>query len=244
MNQPIALLLATPLLSALLILLLPNLKRHGIARLSVGLSALTFAIAVISLALYVFHPHPQWLSSGLAWGSLYLDPLTSVMTMAVTGISLVVHVYSVRYMAEEPGYARFYILLDLMTATILLMVSAGDLITLLVAWHLIGVLLYFLLGHDLVRPTAQRYAFWSLFTYRLGDLPLILASVLLYKAYGTFAIPTLFERIAENPDVQTVLGLPLTFAVAMLIALSAFARSAQFPLHTWLPYTMEGPTPV
>ncbi len=244
MNQLIALLLATPLLSALLILLLPNGKRHSVARVSVSLSALTFVIAGISLAVYLFHPHTHWLSSGQAWGSLYLDPLTSVMAMAVSGISLVVHIYAVRYMAEEPGYARFYILLDLMTASILLMVAAGDLITLLVAWHLIGVLLYFLLGHDLVRPAAQRYAFWSFFTYRVGDLPLILASVLLYRAYGTFAIPTLFEHITANPDAQTVFGLPLTFVVAMLIALSAFARSAQFPLHTWLPYTMEGPTPV
>ena len=232
------------MLSALLIQLLPNLKRHGIARLSVGLSGFTFVIAGISLALYVYHPHPLLLSYGRFWGSLYLDPLTSVMSMAVTGISLVVHVYAVRYMAEEPGFARFYMLLDLMTASILLMVTAGDLITLLVAWHLIGVLLYFLLGHDLVRPAAQRYAFWSLITYRLGDLPLVLASIVLYKAYGTLAFPALFERIAINSDVHTVFGLPLTLTVAILVALSAFARSAQFPLHTWLPYTMEGPTPV
>ena len=244
MNQLISLLLAIPMLSALLIQLLPNLKRHGIARLSVGLSGFTFVIAGISLALYVYHPHPLLLSYGRFWGSLYLDPLTSVMSMAVTGISLVVHVYAVRYMAEEPGFARFYMLLDLMTASILLMVTAGDLITLLVAWHLIGVLLYFLLGHDLVRPAAQRYAFWSLITYRLGDLPLVLASIVLYKAYGTLAFPALFERIAINSDVHTVFGLPLTLTVAILVALSAFARSAQFPLHTWLPYTMEGPTPV
>lgn len=244
MESLTALFLALPVLSALLITLLPNGTRRGIARLSVVLSGLTFLLAAAALALYVFSPHPQWLSLGWVWGSLYLDPLTSVMATAVAGISLVVHVYAVRYMAEEPGYARFYTLLDLMTAAILLMVAAGDLITLLVAWHLIGVFLYFLLGHDLSRPAAQRYAFWSFFTYRLGDLPLILAAMLLYEAHGTMALPTLFERIAANPDAQTILGLPLTSTVALLVALSAFARSAQFPLHTWLPYTMEGPTPV
>ncbi len=235
---------SVPMLSALLITFVPFRAQRRVARLSVGMSALTFILSAALLFSYVANPRPQWSSSGWAWGSLYLDPLSSVMAIVVAGISLVVHVYAVRYMAEEPGYARFYILLDLMTGTILLMVSAGDLITLLVAWHLIGVLLYFLLGHDLERPAAQRYAFWTFFTYRIGDLPLILAAVLLYKAYGTFSLPELFERIAATPDAYLVFGMPLTIAVGLLVALSAFARSAQFPLHTWLPYNMEGPTPV
>ena len=233
-----------PMLSALLITLGPSGTQRRVARLSVGISALTFILSAASLVSYATHPHPQWLSSGFSWGSLYLDPLSSVMAVAVAGISFVVHVYAVRYMAEEPGYGRFYTLLDLMTGTILLMVAAGDLITLLVAWHLIGVLLYFLLGHDLERPAAQRYAFWTFFTYRIGDLPLILAAVLLYKSYDTFSLPLLFERIAATPDAYLVFGMPLTIAVGLLVALAAFARSAQFPLHTWLPYTMEGPTPV
>ncbi len=233
-----------PFLSALLILLFSSGTKRQVARLSVGMSAITFFLSAASLILYMLDPQPRWLSSGGAWGSLYLDPLASVMAVAVAGISLVVHVYAVRYMAEEPGYARFYTLLDLMTGTILLMVAAGDLVTLLIAWQLIGVLLYFLLGHDLERPAAQRYAFWTFFTYRIGDLPLILAAALLYKAYGTFSLPVLFERIAESPDAYPVFGMPLPLAVGLLVALAAFARSAQFPLHTWLPYTMEGPTPV
>ncbi len=235
---------SVPWLSALLITLAAGGTQRRVARLSVGMSAFAFILSIASMVFYVLHPYPQWLSSGLAWGSLYLDPLSSVMSVAVAGISLVVHVYAVRYMAEEPGYARFYTLLDLMTGAILMMVSAGDLVTLLVAWHLIGVLLYFLLGHDLQRQAAHRYALWSFFTYRIGDLPLILAAVLLYQAYGTLSLPLLFERIAASPDALTAFGLPLTITVGLLVALAAFARSAQFPLHTWLPYTMEGPTPV
>lgn len=244
MDKLTILLPAIPLLSALSIALLADRPRRGIAHLSVGFAVLTFLLAAASLAFYLAEGRPQWLSLGRGWGSLYLDPLASLMALMVAGISLVVHVYAVRYMAEEPGYARFYVLLDLMAAAILLMVAAGDLVTLLVAWHLIGVLLYFLLGHDAARPAAQRYAFWSFFTYRLGDLPLILAAILLYQAYGTTSLPVLFERIAADPAAHDVLGLPLTTAVALLVALAAFARSAQFPLHTWLPYTMEGPTPV
>ncbi len=244
MDKLMILLPATPLLAALLVALRPGLARRSVARLSVGFSVLTLLLAAASLALYLAEGRPQWMGFGAGWGSLYLDPLTSVMSLMVAGISLVVHVYSVRYMAEEPGYARFYVLLDLMAMAILLMVAAGDLVTLLVAWHLIGVLLYFLLGHDSARPAAQRYAFWTFLTYRLGDLPLVLAAVLLYESYGTVALPTLFERIAAAPDAHTIAGLPLLGVVALLVALAAFARSAQFPLHTWLPYTMEGPTPV
>jgi len=235
---------AVPLLSAVIVALLAGGPRRRVARASIGFSALTLLLAAAALALYIHDPRPLQVSAGTVWGGLYLDPLSCIMALAVAGISLVVHVYSARYMAEESGYARFYLLLDLMTAAILLMVTAGDLITLLVAWHLIGVLLYFLLGHDTRRLAAQRYAFWTFFTYRLGDLPMILAAVLLYQAYGTLSLPLLFERIAAAPDAHSAFGLPLMTTVALLIALAAFARSAQFPLHTWLPYSMEGPTPV
>jgi len=232
------------MLSAMLLALLADGPRRRVARVSIGFSVLTFLLAAAALVLYLHDPRPLTAAFGAGWGSLILDPLTCIMALAVAGISMVVHVYSARYMAEEPGYTRFYLLLDLMTAAILLMVAAGDLITLLVAWHLIGVLLYFLLGHDTRRPTAQRYAFWTLFTYRFGDVPLILAAVLLVQAYDTVSLPLLFERITAAPEAHHVFGLPLLTVVALLIALAAFARSAQFPLHTWLPYSMEGPTPV
>lgn len=235
---------ATPLFSALLITLLAGRSRRLVARLSVGFAAFAFGLAAALLALHLVRGQTHWTAFGPGWGSLYFDPLAGVMALLVAGISLVVHVYAVRYMAEEAGYARFYVLLDLMAAAILLMVAAGDLVTLLVAWHLVGVVLYFLLGHDAARPAAQRYAFWTFFTYRLGDLPLILAAILLYRAYGTTSLPALFERIAADPGAHAAFGLPLMTVVAFLIACAAFARSAQFPLHTWLPYTMEGPTPV
>lgn len=244
MAKLIILLPMMPLLSALLITLLADRPRRILSRVSVAFGVATFLLAGASLALYLGEQQPHWLSFGLPWGSLYLDPLSSIMALVVAGISLVVHMYSVRYMAEEPGYGRFFALLDLMTASILLLVAAADLITLLIAWHLIGVLLYFLLGHDLQRPAAQRYAFWTFFTYRVGDVPLVLAAVLLFDAFGTLSLPQIFIALDANPDVRTVFGLELGPAVAFLVALAAFARSAQFPLHTWLPYSMEGPTPV
>ncbi len=245
MDKLILLLPAVPLASALLILLTAG-TRTVVARISIGAATLTFLLTAILLGISLGGAETRVfaLFGERTAGSLMFDPLSSLMALVIAGISLIVHVYSVRYMAEESGYARFFTLLDLMTAALLVMVAAADLLTLLVAWHLIGVLLYFLLGQDTRSQSAYRYGFWTLITYRIGDLPLVIAAVLLYQAFGTWSLAAIFDGIALNPHIQTYFGLPLAEVVAALIALAAFARSAQFLLHTWLPYTMEGPTPV
>jgi len=242
MEQLIIVVAVLPLFSALLIQLFAGRIGRGIARLSVAATTLSFLFAVLLLwwALTGHGPLPL----GNATAIILFDPLGTLLATIILGISLIVHLYSVRYMAEEAGYGRFFVLLDLMTAALLFMVIAGDLITLLIAWHLVGVLLYFLLGQDTRSPTAYRFAFWTLITYRIGDVPLILAAALLYNAYGTWSLTAIFTEIMANPDAHQIMGLPLTEVVAALIGFAAFARSAQFLLHTWLPYTMDGPTPV
>ena len=244
MQALIAVVAALPLASAGLIhLLSPRLGRAG-ARLSVALVATTFGLATLCLGLALNGVEPGQVGLGTGWGTLLFDPLSTLMAWVIAGISLVVHVYSLRYMADEAGYVRFFVLLDLMTAVLVVMVAAGDLVTLVVAWHLVGVLLYFLLGQDTRNPSAYRYAFWTLITYRIGDLPLVLAAALLFHAFGTWSLPAIFDGLAADPGGHTYLGLPLAEVVGWLVALAAFARSAQFLLHTWLPYTMDGPTPV
>ncbi|HQU17015.1 MAG: oxidoreductase [Chromatiales bacterium 21-64-14] len=244
MEQLIVVAAAVPFASALMIQLLGARLGRSAARLSVGAISVTFVAAAGALFLALTGHAPTQFALAGHWGIFLFDPLSTLMGVVISGISLIVHVYSVRYMAEEPGYPRFFVLLDLMTGTLLVMVSAGDLITLLAAWHLIGVLLYFLLGHDGRSHLAHRYASWTLITYRLGDLPLVLAAGLLYHAYGTWSLPRIFAEIGANPLGHSFLGMPLPEVVATLVALAAFARSAQFLLHTWLPYTMSGPTPV
>jgi NADH-quinone oxidoreductase subunit L len=244
MDHFIWLLPALPLLSAGLIAGPGRAWGRRVGRLSVAFAVLAFLSAVGLLVLALYGAPTRIHSLGPTWGSLLFDPLGVLMATLIVGISLLVRVYSLRYMVEEPGYRRFFLLLDLMTAVLLVMVTAGDLITLLVAWHLVGVLLYFLLGQDLKSAAAHRYAYWTFFTYRLGDLPLVLAAVLLFQHFGTWSLPVLFDALAAQPDATTHFGLPLADVVAGLIALAAFARSAQFLMHTWLPYTMEGPTPV
>ncbi|MFA9462437.1 NADH-quinone oxidoreductase subunit L [Thiohalorhabdus methylotrophus] len=244
MEGLIAVVAALPLVSAGLIQLLSTRLGRGGARLSVAFVVATFVLAAVTLGLALSGADSKQVALGHSWGVLLFDPLSTLMAVVIAGISLIVHVYSLRYMADEAGYIRFFVLLDLMTAALLVMVAAGDLVTLVVAWHLVGVLLYFLLGQDTTSPSAYRYAFWTLITYRIGDLPLVLAAALLYHAFGTWSLPEIFSAMSANPGAHTYLGMPLAEVIGWLVALAAFARSAQFLLHTWLPYTMGGPTPV
>jgi NADH-quinone oxidoreductase subunit L len=236
----LVLLPALPFTAAAVLAFLP---RAMAARVSAGFSLATLLVAVALAAAVFTAPAGQVWQLGQGVLSLRLDPLALVMGLLVASISLVVTVYSARYMADEPGYSRFFALLGLMTSVILLLVTAADLYTLLIAWFLVGVVLFFLLGHDTTRPAAGRYALWTFLTYRLADVPMVAAALLLGHAYATTDLAELFARVAADPGVQWG-GVPVVGTAAMLVALAAFARSAQFPLHTWLPYSMEGPTPV
>lgn len=242
-----ALILATPtlpILSALLAHLLGPALGQRVARLSVGLAVVTFLCSVGLLWAAIDGAEVPPIALTDSWGILKLDPLGSLMSTLIAGISMLVHMYSKRYMVEERGYARFFSLLSAMTGVLLFMVAAADLLTLVIGWHLVGVLLYFLLGHETRRPSSYRYGFWTLITYRIGDIPLVLAAVLLYHAFGTWSLDVIFAKLAEQPDTRTLFELPLVEVVGALVAFAAYARSAQFFFHTWLPYTMDGPTPV
>jgi len=243
-EQIISLIPGLPIVSAILTQLISVRLGQRVAWLSVIATGIVFVLTVVILVLHFVGIGSNEVSTSKDWGVLLNDPLSAIMGVLIAGISLIVHLYSVRYMAEEPGYARFFVLLDLMTAALLVMVAAGDLITLMIAWHVIGVLLYFLLGHDTRRQSPFRYAFWTFITYRIGDIALIVAAVILYHAYGTWSLNEMFTRIQGNPDVPGFLGMTALEAAAVFLSLAAFARSAQFFLHNWLPYTMDGPTPV
>jgi NADH-quinone oxidoreductase subunit L len=244
MQQLILLVIALPFASAMLTHLVSNRLGRRVASLSVAIAWLTFLSASVTVWLALSGSPTQEYMLLRDWGIIRFDSLGTLMAVVIAAISLIVRIYSVRYMVEEPGYGRFFTLLDLMSGTLLLMVVAGDLITLLIAWHMVGILLYFLLGYDTRSRPAYRYAFWTWITYRFGDLPLLLAAALLYQAFGSWSLSVIFDQLAAAPQIHTVFDLPLVEVVGALIAVAAYARSAQFLLHSWLPYTMSGPTPV
>ena len=233
--MPLYLILLSPILSAILIYLIGEGKERRVSRISVGFSLLSLLSSVLLLINYLRKGSYEVFISDLFL--FRVDALSVVMAITVSAISFIVHAYSVRYMQDDEGYSRFFALLDLITLSILVTVLAGNTILLLIGWSLIGVLLYFLLSHHVENEGSVKHSLWTFLIHRLGDLPLVAVVVILYKDFGTFRIDDLIRIFTGVPYDKAEL-------IGVLIVLSAIAKSAQFPLHVWLPYTMGGPTPV
>jgi len=179
---------------------------------------------------------------------LLVDRLTAVMMVLITSVSAVIHVYSARYLEGDPGYARFFALLGFMTFVILSLVCSSNLLMLFVFWQLLSWALYLILAFNFSQPEAYRNAFKTFFVHRVGDVSFLFGIFLAYKYFGTLEFAELF-KVAQKP--QTISLLPGTLfdvsavsVIALLVFVGAMAKSAQFPLHVWLPDTMDSPTPV
>lgn len=178
---------------------------------------------------------------------ILMDPLTAVMLVVVTGISFLVQVYSQGYMANDTGYARYYACMSLFTASMVGLVMASSILQLYVFWELVGLSSYLLIGFWYRRPTASRAAMKAFLVTRLGDLGLLLSILVLFSHQGDFSISGLNSLEIVDIHAMVVAG-SLGSATITWIAIGIFAaaagKSAQFPLHVWLPDAMEGPTPV
>jgi NADH-quinone oxidoreductase subunit L len=187
-----------------------------------------------------FLPH-GWLTFGPVEINLGLrvDGLTAIMLLVVTGVSLAVQFYSQGYMEGDQGYARYFAFMSLFTASMLGVVLADNLIMLYAFWEMVGLCSYLLIGFWFQRPAAAAAAKKAFIVTRLGDLGFLMAILLIFTKAGTFDIGEIQE--------MAVGGL-LSTGVITVFALGVFAgavgKSAQFPLHVWLPDAMEGPTPV
>ena len=181
----------------------------------------------------------EWLTVGTLSISLGLivDELTSVMLVVVTGVSLMVQIYSVGYMRGDPGYSRYFAIMCLFTASMVGLVMSSNIIQLYVFWELVGVCSYLLIGFWYQRPAAAAAAKKAFIVTRIGDLGFLVAILYLFFSGSSMSIA----------DINNLQGLPEGMALTWL-ALGIFAgavgKSAQFPLHVWLPDAMEGPTPV
>jgi NADH-quinone oxidoreductase subunit L len=180
---------------------------------------------------------------------IFVDRLTAVMMVLITSVSTVIHVYSVRYLEGDSGYARFYALLGLMTFVILSLVSSPNLLMLFVLWQLLSWTLYLILAFNYTHVPAYQNAFKTFMAHRIGDVTFLCGIFLTYKYFGTLEFSELFERAAAKSHVISILpgGLfevNVISIITLLIFVGAMAKSSQFPLHGWLPDTMDAPTPV
>src|SRR5512142_2058254 len=191
----------------------------------------------------------KWLSSGGTSFEVgfFIDRLTVMMMLVVTFVSLMVHIYTIGYMQEDPGYQRFFAYISLFTFSMLMLVMANNFMQLFFGWEAVGLVSYLLIGFWYTRPTAIYANLKAFLVNRVGDFGFLLGIGLVLMVFGTLDYQSVFVN-AHNyaNDMAPIPGISvgLLTAICILLFIGAMGKSAQFPLHVWLPDSMEGPTPI
>lgn len=249
----LSLVLFLPLVSAVLNRLVgAKLGKRASAGLAIASVGVAFAFAVKSfLALAALAPEqrhvvmPLWdllrVGSFNADFSLLLDPLSAVMILVVTGVGFLIHVYSWSYMQEENDaeYARFFTYLNFFVFSMLTLVLSANFMVIFTGWELVGVSSYLLIGFFRSKTSAADAGKKAFITNRVGDLGFLLGIFIILSQFGTLD----FTQVLGHAD-KLGAGSGLATLTALLLFMGAMGKSAQFPLHVWLPDAMEGPTPV
>jgi NADH-quinone oxidoreductase subunit L len=236
-------LLLLPLFSAAFIVLVTNRSPTISAFVSVSAALISFVGSCLIFA------SPDTAAVQFTWIDLRplfyvplgltLDPLSKTMLVLVTGVGALIHIYSLGYMRHDPGKSRYFASLSLFMFSMLGIVLANNFVMIFIFWELVGVSSYLLIGHWFERDSAADAANKAFITNRLGDFGFMLGILMVWAATGS----VVFGEIAGEMGKLT--GHPgYVTAAALLIFCGAVGKSAQFPLHVWLPDAMEGPTPI
>nr|YP_010966040.1 NADH dehydrogenase subunit F [Opuntia chlorotica]WNM92196.1 NADH dehydrogenase subunit F [Opuntia chlorotica] len=172
-----------------------------------------------------------------------IDPLTSIMSMLITTVAILVLVYSDNYMSHDRGYLRFFAYMSFFNTSMLGLVTSSNLIQIYIFWELVGMCSYLLIGFWFIRPIAANACQKAFVTNRVGDFGLLLGILGIYWITGSFEFRDLFE-IFDNLINKNEIHFLFCILCTFLLFAGAVAKSAQFPLHVWLPDAMEGPTPI
>ncbi len=193
----------------------------------------------------------QWTALGdsmAPWHIGFLiDKLTVTMMLVVTSVSLMVHIYTIGYMADDDGYQRFFSYISMFTFSMLMLVMSNNFLQLFFGWEAVGLVSYLLIGFWFKRPTAIYANLKAFLVNRVGDFGFLLGIGLILYAFGTLDYATVFNRAAQYAgETAPIPGAHWNLITAICIGLfiGAMGKSAQFPLHVWLPDSMEGPTPI
>lgn len=218
--------------------------------LSFGLAIALFSqVVVLGNGPYNFTVY-QWVASGsfhFPVGFL-LDPLSACMMLLVTFVSLLVHIYSIGYMAEDEGYQRFFCYMSLFTFAMLMLVLANNFFTLFFGWEGVGLVSYLLIGFWFTKETAAFGSLKAFIANRVGDMGMILGIGGVLTYVGSLNYTNAFHH-AQSLSTQTMMIVPglhwsVLTVICLLLFIGAMGKSAQMPLHIWLPESMEGPTPI
>ena len=229
----------------------PRLSRTGVASIGIGSIALSTLLALLVGSSFIAsppagHAYAQTLWTWMQVGgftpgiSLYLDGLALVMMLVVTFVGLLIHLYSTEFMRDDEGYSRFFAYMNLFVGSMLTLVLADNLLLLYLGWEGVGLCSYLLIGFWYTDPANGRAARKAFIVTRVGDTAMAVGLFLLFNNLGTLQIQDLMQRASQAWPV----GSALAVAAAALLLGGALGKSAQLPLHTWLPDAMAGPTPV
>ena len=217
------------------------------------------AVSMVASAI-VFHDVMQ---GGLFNGTVYtwatvgglqlevgflIDQLSATMMLVVTSVSLMVHIYTIGYMADDPGYQRFFSYISLFTFSMMMLVMSNNFLQLFFGWEAVGLVSYLLIGFWYKKPTAIYANLKAFLVNRVGDFGFILGIALVFVYFGSLDYAEVFalapEKAGEYTGIGTGVQWPLITAICICLFVGAMGKSAQFPLHVWLPDSMEGPTPI
>ena len=234
-----------------------RIGRGAAHRVAIGMVALSFLLSLLVLAGHLggqvesYHGKLYtWLASGDLQFSIgfLVDRLTVLMMVVVTGVSLAVHVYTVGYMADDPGYQRFFAYINLFTFAMLMLVMADNFLQLFFGWEAVGLVSYLLIGFWFKRDSAVKANLKAFLVNRVGDFGFLLGIAAVLHWTGSLDYDAVF---AAAPSLIGLSWSPLAGAewavptlICLLLFVGAMGKSAQVPLHVWLPDSMEGPTPI
>ena len=177
-----------------------------------------------------------------------IDQLTATMMVVVSLVSLMVHIYTIGYMHDDPGYQRFFSYISLFTFSMMMLVMSNNFLQLFFGWEAVGLVSYLLIGFWYTRPTAIYANLKAFLVNRVGDFGFLLGIALVLLNFGTLDYVTVFSQASTivNEEIKIIPGMSwlVITLICILLFVGAMGKSAQFPLHVWLPDSMEGPTPI
>jgi NADH-quinone oxidoreductase subunit L len=225
-----------------------QLGKRFVSVVGCGLPILSFALAVQSFLQLGSHDNAPLIEAAYTWATIgdrtfeiafYFDRLTAVMALIVTGVGSLIHVYSIGYMKGDSSYARYFAYLNLFLFFMLMLVLGKSLLVLFVGWEGVGLASYLLIGFWFEDPDKARAGKKAFITNRIGDAGFLLGMFVLYQAFGTLDMDRINGAFMTGPAPAVSASL-----VGILLFIGATGKSAQIPLHVWLPDAMAGPTPV
>jgi NADH-quinone oxidoreductase subunit L len=257
LNILTSLVVFSPLLGGMIAgLFAKRIGRIGAHSVTIFGLAVAFCAALFLACQVIFDHQVEHLTlyTWLASGSLTLhigflvDPLTALMMVVVTFVSFLVHIYSMGYMADDAGYQRFFCYVSLFTFCMLILITADNFLQLFFGWEGVGLISYLLIGFWFTRPAAAAGSLKAFLVNRVGDFGFLIGIACLFAYTGTLDYAPFFNSIASLKG--QMIGLPGGFTqpvlevIALCLLIGAMGKSAQIPLHVWLPESMEGPTPI